>query len=105
MVGTLLDVCCVCLYNMFNKPLLFLSLSLPFSLSLTKSRTGRLLERGKESGRSDDNIETIRKRFKTHQESTVPIIDYFKTRGISVHSIDTAKSVGQVYDTIIPFFQ
>jgi UMP-CMP kinase len=32
----------------------------------------RLLERGKSSGRSDDNEESIRKRLRTHLESTVP---------------------------------
>jgi UMP-CMP kinase len=37
----------------------------------------RLLERGKTSGRSDDNIETIKKRFRTYIESTVPVINYY----------------------------
>jgi len=54
------------------------------------------LERGKDSGRSDDTIEVIRKRFKTHQESAVPIIGYFKTQNIPVHTIDSAKGVEQV---------
>jgi adenylate kinase family enzyme len=66
---------------------------------------GRLLERGKDSGRSDDNIETIRKRFKTHQESAVPIIDYFKQKGTPVHKIDSAKSVIQVYASVLPLFK
>lgn len=39
---------------------------------------GRLLERGKTSGRNDDNEESIRKRFKTYEESTRPIIDHFR---------------------------
>jgi hypothetical protein len=35
----------------------------------------RIIERGKASGRSDDNIESLRKRFKTFQDETVPVID------------------------------
>lgn len=34
----------------------------------------RLLERGKSSGRSDDNIDAIRKRFKTYAEQTKPFL-------------------------------
>jgi len=37
----------------------------------------RLLERGKSSGRSDDNIDSIRARFHTYQNETRPIIDHF----------------------------
>lgn len=42
----------------------------------------RLLDRGKTSGRSDDNLESARKRFKTYQESTMPIIDYYKEKNM-----------------------
>jgi len=63
---------------------------------------GRLLERGKDSGRSDDNLEVIRKRFKTHQISTVPILAYFHKKNIPLHTIDSAKGVEQVYDTVAP---
>ena len=42
----------------------------------------RLLERGKTSGRSDDNLESIRKRFKTFKEETRPIVDHFEKRGL-----------------------
>jgi UMP-CMP kinase len=41
----------------------------------------RLIERGRTSGRSDDNLESIRKRFKVYLESTLPIIDYFRKNG------------------------
>lgn len=37
----------------------------------------RLLERGKTSGRSDDNAESIKKRFKTFVETSMPVVDYF----------------------------
>ena len=38
----------------------------------------RLLERGKSSGRADDNIETIRKRFNTYTEQTTPFLSYYQ---------------------------
>ena len=34
----------------------------------------RLLERGKTSGRSDDNLDAIRKRFRTYSEQTQPFL-------------------------------
>ncbi len=41
--------------------------------------TQRLLERGKTSGRSDDqNIETIQRRIQVYQEETAPVADFYK---------------------------
>ncbi|CAK9438373.1 uncharacterized protein LODBEIA_P25970 [Lodderomyces beijingensis] len=41
----------------------------------------RLLERGKTSGRADDNIESIKKRFKTFIDTSMPVVDYFDKEG------------------------
>ena len=41
----------------------------------------RLLERGKTSGRVDDNEETIRKRLQTFQKSTLPVIQHYEAVG------------------------
>ncbi|CCC71666.1 hypothetical protein NCAS_0H03560 [Naumovozyma castellii] len=38
----------------------------------------RLLDRGKTSGRVDDNIESIKKRFKTFEETSMPVVKYFE---------------------------
>ncbi|KAI1127941.1 uridylate kinase [Nemania abortiva] len=38
----------------------------------------RLLERGKTSGRDDDNAESIRKRFRTFVETSMPVVDYYE---------------------------
>jgi UMP-CMP kinase len=38
----------------------------------------RLVKRGETSGRSDDNLESIRKRFRVFLESTMPIVNHFK---------------------------
>lgn len=56
----------------------------------------RLLERGKTSGRSDDNIESIRKRFRTFVETSMPVIDYFDKQG-KVAKIDATKAPDEVF--------
>ena len=38
----------------------------------------RLLNRGKYSGRSDDNRETIEKRLKVYHQQTEPLVDYYQ---------------------------
>ena len=40
----------------------------------------RLLNRGKISGRADDNLETIKKRLRIYNETTRPISDYYLRR-------------------------
>ena len=40
----------------------------------------RLIKRGETSGRVDDNAETIRKRFNTFAEETVPVIESYEEK-------------------------
>lgn len=42
----------------------------------------RLIRRGKETGRADDNEETIKKRLVVYQTQTAPLIDFYKKEGI-----------------------
>jgi adenylate kinase len=49
--------------------------------------TERLLERGKTSGRVDDNEETIKKRLDTFHNQTKPLIDHYKDKVNTVSSI------------------
>ena len=60
----------------------------------------RLLERGKTSGRTDDNIESIRKRFRTYMNETVPIIQYYEFMGL-VHKIDGTREVDEVWEDTV----
>ncbi|KAF7329802.1 Uridylate kinase [Mycena kentingensis (nom. inval.)] len=55
----------------------------------------RLLERGKTSGRADDNAESIKKRFHTYHETTMPVIEHYKQLGrlITVSFIFSSTSV------------
>ncbi|KAL0604476.1 LOW QUALITY PROTEIN: UMP-CMP kinase [Plecturocebus cupreus] len=54
----------------------------------------RCLERGKSSGRSDDNRESLEKRIQTYLQSTKPIIDLYEEMG-KVKKIDASKSVDE----------
>ncbi len=57
----------------------------------------RLLERGKTSGRADDNLETIKKRFATFKEQSEPVIEYYRKRG-KCTEISSEKSIEEVYN-------
>lgn len=45
----------------------------------------RLIKRGKESGRSDDNAETIKKRLDVYHSQTAPLIDWYEKEGLRRH--------------------
>jgi UMP-CMP kinase len=65
---------------------------------------GRLLERGQSSGRSDDTIEVIRKRFRTFQEETMPILDYYEKHNTTIHKIASDQTVEQIYSKVVALF-
>ncbi|KVI00561.1 Adenylate kinase [Cynara cardunculus var. scolymus] len=54
-------------------------------------------------GRVDDNIDTIRKRFKVFVESSLSVIDYYNSKG-KVRKIDAAKPVGEVFEAVKAVF-
>ncbi|KAL2165118.1 hypothetical protein VTH06DRAFT_414 [Thermothelomyces fergusii] len=56
----------------------------------------RLLERGKTSGRADDNAESIRKRFRTFVETSMPVVDAFDREG-RVIKVDATATPDEVY--------
>jgi adenylate kinase family enzyme/nucleoside diphosphate kinase len=55
----------------------------------------RLLKRGETSGRDDDNIESIKKRFRTFKETSMPVVEWFGSRGMlrTVSSVQTVEEV------------
>lgn len=57
----------------------------------------RLLERGKTSGRDDDNRESITKRFRTFEQTSMPVVDYFADQG-RVVKVDARKTPAEVYE-------
>lgn len=56
----------------------------------------RLLNRGKTSGRSDDNEESIKKRFRTFEEQSMPVITHFEGEG-RVVKVNATKTPDEVY--------
>ena len=54
----------------------------------------RGLKRAETSGRSDDNLETIRKRVQTYFDESIPVIDYYKARN-KVGHIDALASIDE----------
>jgi len=59
----------------------------------------RLLIRSQTSGREDDNIESIKKRFRTYEEQTMPVIRYY-TSFRKVVEIDSTGPVEEVYEEV-----
>lgn len=47
--------------------------------------TKRLIKRGQESGRADDNEETIKQRLNVYHTQTAPLIDWYKQEGQYQH--------------------
>jgi UMP-CMP kinase len=59
----------------------------------------RCLQRGAAgSGRSDDNLESLKKRFNTYMNDTMPIIHYYEERNLvkQVAASGTPEEVGNV---------
>lgn len=60
----------------------------------------RLLERGKTSGRADDNAESIRKRFRTFIDTSMPVVDAFAEQG-RVVKIDATPGPDEVFEATV----
>lgn len=59
----------------------------------------RLLERGKSSGRSDDNEEVIRNRLREYHDKTLPVLQFYKDKGI-YSAIDSQQSIQDVHTDV-----
>merc|ERR1712194_948336 len=59
--------------------------------------TSRILERAKTSGRNDDSIDVIRKRFETYRSESMPVIEKY---GDKVRKIIADKSVEEVFKEV-----
>jgi adenylate kinase len=55
----------------------------------------RLLKRAEIEGRTDDNEQTIRTRMQVYEESTAPLIAYYRARGV-LTEVNGEGSVGEV---------
>ncbi|MFW5793030.1 MAG: adenylate kinase [Bacteroidota bacterium] len=67
----------------------------------------RMMGRAEDSGRSDDNEETIKKRIEVYKNQTYPLIDYYRRQGKLV-AVNGMESVDKVFEKIsrsIDFFR
>ncbi|XP_055944758.1 UMP-CMP kinase-like [Argiope bruennichi] len=65
----------------------------------------RCLKRGAEgSGRSDDNIDSLKKRFRTFHEDTLPIVNQFSEKGM-VLKVDGGQDPDTVFQKIRELFE
>ena len=65
----------------------------------------RLLERGKNSGRIDDNEETIKLRLKTFHEVTQPVVDFYREQN-KLQTIDVSSEAlpNEVFAEVVKVF-
>jgi len=59
----------------------------------------RLVERGKTSGREDDNVEVIKKRFRVFEDASMPVVDYYRKLN-KVVEIDASPPIPEVYTKV-----
>lgn len=59
----------------------------------------RLLKRGQESGRSDDNLDTINKRLEVYHNQTLPLRDYYINEG-KYRPIHASGSIDEIFNRI-----
>ncbi|MBK7028707.1 MAG: adenylate kinase [Bacteroidales bacterium] len=76
------------------------SLNCLISLSVPEEESvSRLMNRGKTSGRSDDNEEVIRNRLREYNEKTLPVLQFYRDRGI-YFEVDGTLSIVKVHEKI-----
>ena len=59
----------------------------------------RMLERGKTSGRTDDNIESIHYRFVEYDSKTKPVHDFYQQRNI-LHPTNGVGTIENIFDNL-----
>ena len=59
----------------------------------------RLIKRGEDSGRADDNEETIKKRLQVYHQQTQPLIEWYKQEGLHYH-INGHGTLERIFDDI-----
>ena len=60
---------------------------------------GRLLNRGKESGRSDDNLETITSRLEVYNNQTAPLKAFYSQKGL-LHMVQGTGGAEVVFERV-----
>jgi adenylate kinase len=61
--------------------------------ALVRRIESRIAETG--GARSDDNVETLRRRLAVYRQQTAPLLDWYRARGL-LHTVDGMRSIGEV---------
>ena len=59
----------------------------------------RMIKRGQQTGRADDNLETIKNRLQVYHESTTPLRDFYISEG-KYRQINGHGSVDEIFESI-----
>ncbi len=59
----------------------------------------RMLERGKTSGRADDNLESIKHRFEEYYEKTHPVTDFYLEKG-NLHPVNGVGEIPEIFENL-----
>ena len=71
-----------------------LSLEVPENLLIE-----RMLERGKVSGRADDNIDSIKHRFVEYEAKTKPVLDYYQGGG-KLYAVNGVGEIPEIFKNL-----
>ena len=58
-----------------------------------------MMNRGKETGRADDNLDTIKKRLEVYHRQTSPLKEYYIKEG-KYHKVDGDGNVDRIFNDI-----
>jgi adenylate kinase len=76
------------------------SITLMISLDVKRQELiNRLLKRGIEQGRSDDNLQTIENRIKVYEDQTTPVMNYYDQQGKAKY-VDGMGTIGEIFTRI-----
>lgn len=64
-----------------------------------KELIDRLLKRGLESGRSDDNLETINNRLEVYNNQTAPLREFYQNEG-KYHGVKGSGNIDDIFNSI-----
>ena len=91
------------LKEMLNKRGTDVSVMLNLQVEEEEELINRLLERGKVSGRSDDNLETIKSRLDVYHKQTAPLADYYIGEGkhVAIKGMGTIEEIfGRIKEAV-----
>ena len=82
-------------------------IEVPFVLFLEANEDAmieRILERAKTSGRDDDNMESLKKRFAVFKNESLPVVEFFEKIG-KVRSVNALGGIEEIHSNVKKQFE